>query len=242
MVMLRRMPSLLLSAALLLPMFGCSSGDAPVKTNTASNSPSENGKSENPSSKSSSAKSQAKPNPRSESATRENIGFKDGNGEKLYELKFKDDGAKLVDANEQELARFTVSGQKLKVKLPDDSVAAYIVAKPDGLEIRDQTQKIELFDVKRQADGDWKLKTSDEKTLAVIKKRDYGYEIEDGNEVSLFKAKLKSGKSSLRNAKDETVLYTKDEIPILCMAAMGLEQIESLPIRAGLSAAMLLLK
>lgn len=173
---------------------------------------------------------------------REDIGFKNGDGEPVYELKFKEDGgAKLVDPTEREIARYTVSATKLKVKLPDDSVVAYIVEKSDGFEIRDETQKIELFDMKRQSDGDWKLKTADDTVLAVVKKRDYGFEIEDGDDVSLSKAKLKAGKSSIRNADDETVLYTKDEIPSLCMAVLSLNEIESLPVRVGLTSAMLLL-
>jgi len=171
----------------------------------------------------------------------ENIGFKNGAGDRLYEIKFKDNGAKLVDPDEQELARFTVSGRKLKIKLPDDSVAGSVTLESNGFEIRDSDGKTELFDLKRQPDGDWKLKTADETPLAVLKKRDYGYEIEDPQETSLFKAKLKSGKSSLRDAADQTVLYTKDPIPTLCVAVLGLEQIESLPLRAGLSAAVLLL-
>ena len=171
----------------------------------------------------------------------QNIGFKNGSGDRLYEIKFKDDGAKLVDPDEQELARFTVSGRKLKIKLPDDSVVGWVTSESDGLELRGNDGKTELFDLKRQPDGDWKLKTADETLLAVLKKRDYGYEIEDGQETSLFKARLKGGKASLRDAADTTVMYTKDPIPTLCVAILGLEQIELLPLRAGLSAAVLLL-
>ena len=92
----------------------------------------------------------------------------------------------------------------------------------------------------RQSDGDWKLKDGNDALLAVIKKRDYGYEIEDGNEQSLFKSKLKEDKRSLRNASDETVLSTRGTISPLCVAVLGLEQIESLPIRAGLATAVML--
>ena len=245
--MLRRHISPLIVVGLVLPLcIGCGSDEEPASTPsvspTASVVPTPSAAplsiSQPPSTKTEVAPSSIEQH----TTTRDNIGFKTGDGKPVYELKFKDDGGvKLVDSNERELARFTVSDAKLKVKLPDDSVVAYIVAKSDGFEIRDETQKTELFDMKRQSDGDWKLKTADEKIVVVVKKRDYGYEIEDGDEVSLSKAKLKSGKSSLRNADDETVLYTKDEIPTLCIAVLSLDQIESLPVRAGLSAAVLLL-
>ena len=170
---------------------------------------------------------------------RENVTFKAGSGDRLYEVKFEADGAKLVDPDEKEIARFNVAGQKVKVKLADDSVVAYIVVKAGEFQIRDESQKTELFELKGQSDGDWKLKDGEDHLLAVIKKRDYGFEIEDGAEKSLFKSKLKDGKRSLRNANDETVLYTKDEFPPLGVACLGLEQIESLPVRAGLAVALL---
>ena len=241
--MLQRHIAPLIAVGLVLPLcIGCGSGEETATSVSPSTSaaptPSAAQTSPPPTTKADIASSVTG----QRTAPRDNIGFKNRDGETIYELKFKDDGgAKLVDLKENELARFTVSDAKLKVKLPDDSVVAYIVAKPDGFVIRDETQKTELFDMKRQSDGDWKLKTADEKVVAVVQKRDYGYEIEDGDEVSLSKAKLKSGKSSLRNADDETVLYTKDEIPTLCIAVLSLDQIESLPVRAGLSAAVLLL-
>lgn len=172
---------------------------------------------------------------------RENINFKDGSGARLFEVKFKADGAKLVDADEQEIARFNVDGRKLKIKLPDDTVVAYVVAKDGEYQIRDETQKVELFELKSQPDGDWKLKDGNDGPLAVIKKRDYGYEIEDGQENSLSKSKLKDGKRSLRNADDRTVLSTRNEVSPLCIACLGLDQIESLPMRAGLMAAVMLI-
>lgn len=226
---------LLLTLGLVLPLYsGCGSSEEPTPA------PSAIASDQNPETEESTGTSHG--DATAQPASRQKISFRKGAGEDLYELKFKDDGgAKLVDSDEAEIARFTVSGGKLKVKLPDDSVVAYVVARENGFEIRDESQKTELFDMKRYPDGDWKLKLADESVLAVVKKRDYGYEIEDGNEASLFKVKLKSGKTSLRTAQDETVLYTKNSIPTLCVAVMGLKQIDSLPIRAGLSAAVLLL-
>ena len=180
------------------------------------------------------------PDPAPSKQDRENIGFKTGAGERLYEIKFKADGAKLVDSDEMEMARFKVDGKKVTVKLPDETVAAYIIVKDREFQVRDESQKVELFELKSQSDGDWKLKGSNDQLLAVIKKRDYGYEVEDAAERSLLKSKLKDGKYSLRDAEDNSVLYTKDAISPLSVACLGLEQIESLAVRTGLATTILL--
>ncbi len=219
-----------------LALAGCSSPDAPKtdkSESTATSSRATHAESKTTTSRA--------PKPDGK-VTRENVIFKVDGGARLYEIKFKADGAKLVDPDEREIARFNVDGHKLKVKLPDDSVVAYVVAKPSEFQIRDASQENKLFELKAQDDGDWKLKDADDGVLAVIKKRDYGFEIEDGAEKSLAKSKLKDGKRSLRDADDRTLLYTKGDFPPISVACLGLDQIDSLQVRAGLAVAVLLLK
>lgn len=162
------------------------------------------------------------------------VKFKDGSGEAVYSLKAKDDGAKLVDAEEQELARFTLSGSKVKVKGPDDEVLGYIIGEGARFKIEDAEQTRVLFELQRQADGDWKLEDGDEVPIYRIKKRDYGFELEDPAGRSLAKIKVKEEKTSLRDPAEQTLLYTKDPIRPLAMACLGLEAIVSLEMRAGL--------
>jgi hypothetical protein len=242
------MRSFCVALMLLQPlMTGCSSGEpVPTTDEAAVGSGSMVEQPTSPSSHSSAPGDAAEPETAAKPVAtakrdlaRKNITFKTGAGERLYEFKFEDDGAKLVDPEEQEIARFNVQDRKVKIKLPDETVVAYIVAKDGEFQIRDESQKVELFEMKSQADGDWKLKDGEDRLLSVIKKRDYGFEIEDGSEKSLFKSKLKDGKRSLRNAAEDTVLYTKDEFPPISVVCLGLDKIDSLPIRAGLAFALL---
>ena len=151
-------------------------------------------------------------------------------------IKPEHDGAKLVAPGEVELARFTREGNKLKVKGPDDAVLGFVVAIGDRYKLKDAEQ-IDLFEFQQTPGGDWKLKDNNEELLYRIKHRPYGFEIEDASETSLFKIKKDSGKTSLRNASDETILSTKDGLAALAMVAFGLEAIESLPIRGALATA-----
>ena len=68
----------------------------------------------------------------------------------------------------------------------------------------------------------------------MIKKRDYGFEVEDALDNSLFKVKLKNGKTSLRDASDQTVFSTKDQVVTLAVTCLGFDAIDSLPLRTAL--------
>ncbi|MDG2220079.1 MAG: hypothetical protein P8L85_01780 [Rubripirellula sp.] len=160
--------------------------------------------------------------------------FKATDGNVAFSIKPKDDGAKLVDANEQEVARFNVSENKLKIKGTDDVVLGYVIASDGKYKIEDAAQEIELWKLQRQSDGDWKLETGKDELIYKIKVRDYGFEIEDGDENSKFKIKLKEDKTSVRDAADQTVFYTKDKVPTIAVSCLGLKAIESLPLRTGL--------
>ena len=87
-----------------------------------------------------------------------------------------------------------------------------------------------------------RLKNGEETLIYEIKKRDYGFEIEDSKEASIAKVKLKDGKSSLRNSDDKTLYSTRDPIALPAITCLGFEAIESLELRAGLMTALTLNK
>ena len=151
------------------------------------------------------------------------VKIKMGEGVTAFELKPKDDGAKVVDAEERELYRFKLKGDKLKIKDADDKVLGYVSTDGKQFKIKDASQQTVLFKLQQQADGDWKLEDGAQNLLAKIKKRDYGYTIRDANDNDRFKVKPKSGKTSLRDAADKTVRYTKNPVSALAFAALGLE-------------------
>lgn len=174
-----------------------------------------------------------KPPPRTDK-----IKFKDANGKTAFSLKFRDDGAKLVDGEEKELARFIRSGKKIKIKDPDDKVLGYIAVTPDKLRLESVDEKSELFTLQRQADGDWKLEDPTQARVYTIKRREYGVEIEDTKKTSLFKVKSKSGKTSLRDASDKTVYQTNEQISAAAMGCFALDKAGDLRWRAALAFAL----
>ncbi len=163
------------------------------------------------------------------------IKVEDGLGKLAFSIKPEDDGAKLVDASDHEIARFNLKGDKLKVKDSADRVLGYVTGSYGKYHLKDQQQKTVLFELQRQADGDWKMEDGHEKLLYKIKKREYGFEIEDAYAQSLAKVKTKDGKVSLRDASDKTRYATHSSAasPLL-MACLGLDQVGDLPMKAAL--------
>lgn len=150
--------------------------------------------------------------------------FKQGSGAEAFSLKVKADGAKLVDPANAELARITVDdGQKVKIKNAQDQPLGYVVKNGDHWKVEDAEQSKTLYVLRRQADGDYKLEDGQDQPIYRVKVRDYGFEIETPNKQSLYKVKVKEGKTSLRNAKDETMLSTKDAIAPIAFVAFGFD-------------------
>jgi hypothetical protein len=172
----------------------------------------------------------------------EKIKFKLENGNEAFSLKPKEDGAKLESAQGKEIARLNLDENgKIKIKDANDKVLGYIVTKSGYWKIENSEQTSELFILRRQDDGDYKLETGDDKEVYRIKKRDYGFEIETSSKQSLYKIKEKEGKISLRNSSDQTILSTKDQFLPIALSCFGFDVL-SQPQQAGLAYAVQLSK
>lgn len=156
-------------------------------------------------------------------AATEKIKFKQAGGAEKFSLKFKSDGAKLVDEADNELARLKLDGNKVKIKDPADEVLGYVVLQAGYWKLENAEQTEELYVLRRQDDGDFKLETGDDAQVYRIKVRDYGYEVETPEKESLYKVKTKNGKISLRDANDQTVLSTKSAMTPVAMAPFGFD-------------------
>ncbi len=156
------------------------------------------------------------------------IKIKSGDGSTAFAIKRKDDGAKVVRGEEAEWLRLTrTKPDKLKVKDASDTVLGYITGSPDALKIKNAAQDTVWFKLSRQPDGDYKLKDGQDQSRLTIKKRDYGYEVE--NASGYCKAKRKGDKLSLRNQAEETVYSTKDPMATIAMACLGFDAPEFEP-------------
>jgi hypothetical protein len=152
------------------------------------------------------------------------VKFEQDNGAEAFALKPKENGAKFVDGNSKELARLTVEeNQKVKIKDAADKVLGYVVSKPGYWKIENANQTQELYILRRQDDGDYKLEDGANKQIYRIKVRDYGFEIETPQKKSFYKVKVKEGKISLRNASEQTIFSTKSKFLPIAVACFGFD-------------------
>jgi hypothetical protein len=156
----------------------------------------------------------------------DSVKFKLESGADAFSLKPKENGAKFVDVNDKELARLTVdANQKVKIKDASDKVLGYVVKKEGYWKIEDANQTKELFILRHQSDGDYKLEDGTNTEIYRIKARSDGFEIETPQKQSLYKVKAKEGKTSLKNASEKTVLSTKSKVLPIAVACFGFDKL-----------------
>lgn len=162
------------------------------------------------------------------------IKLKDGDGETAFSIKRREDGFELLDHTEQTIANFYLIDNRLKINSPNGTELGDVTFTNHKFKIHDSTKPKEYWNFRMQTDGDWKLEDQHDQLVGKIKKRDYGYEIEDPTGRSLYKSKLKDGKYSLRDNSDTTRYYTKDNATSLAIACIGFDALEPLHIKAAL--------
>ena len=167
------------------------------------------------------------------------VKFKETGGSTYFTLKFYEDGLKMLDKKENEIARITKKEDKYKIKDANDQVLGYVTGKKTKFKIKDNSQESTLFIFQRQQDGDWKLETEDvgEQLLCKIGKRDYGWKVESGSETKLDKVKHENGRISIRGSNGNTLFYTNDSFSGIAVVPFLLQQLNK-PQQAALCAAL----
>ena len=143
--------------------------------------------------------------------------FKGADG---FSLKLKDDGLKVVDDKETELARIRVEeAGKIKIKDAQDTVLGYVTGKDPQWNLKDARQDKTLFQLTRQPNGDLKLEDGTGTLLCQIKKGDAHAEVADAGGQGLFRVQAKNGKTSIRDNTDKLVLTTDAaiELPVAAL-------------------------
>jgi hypothetical protein len=159
--------------------------------------------------------------------------FKDADDRERFSLKPKDDGAKLVDGENKELARYKWKGLALKVSGPDDAVLGHVVGSAGGaLTVRDAEQRQILFTLARQGAG-WRLNDAKGALLYAVSPDDEGASIQDASGADVARVKVREGKVSVRDAQGRTLLATKSLVQAEAAACLAFERLE-LPLRVAL--------
>ncbi|BAY98122.1 hypothetical protein NIES37_20700 [Tolypothrix tenuis PCC 7101] len=152
------------------------------------------------------------------------IQFKTEGGSELFAMKPEADGAKLVDGKNQELARIKADKSgKIKIKDSSEKVLGYIVAEKGYWKLKDANQSQDLYILRRQNDGDYKLEDAAKKEIYRIKARNDGLEIETPDKNLVYQVKVKEGKTSLRKSSSKTIFSTKSQLSPIAFTCFGLD-------------------
>ncbi|MCP3102605.1 hypothetical protein LZ198_27395 [Myxococcus sp. K15C18031901] len=159
--------------------------------------------------------------------------FKDADDRERFSLKPKDDGAKLVDGDNRELARLKWKGVSLKVSDPQDVPLAHVVGSAGGaLTVRDGAQQQVLYTLARQGTG-WRLNDSRGALLYTVSPDEDGARVQEASGVEVARVKVREGKVSLKDAGGRTLLATKSDVRADAVACLAFEKLD-LPLRVAL--------
>jgi len=159
-------------------------------------------------------------------ANTDKIKFKTEGGSDLFALKQQGYGAKLVDGKNQELAKIkTDKPGQLKIENSSDKVLGYVLTEKDFWKLKNPEQKQDLYILKKQSDGDYKLQDAAKKEIYLIKAQDNGLEIQTPDKKLVYQVKVKEGKTSLRDADNKTIFSTKSEFSSIAFACFGFDVI-----------------
>ena len=78
------------------------------------------------------------------------VKFKEMGGSTYFTLKFYEDGLKMLDKKENEIARITKREDKYKIKDSNDQVLGYVTGKNTKFKIKNSYQESTLFIFQRQ--------------------------------------------------------------------------------------------
>lgn len=153
----------------------------------------------------------------------EKIKFKTEGGADLFAVKQRPDGAKLVDAKEQELARIkTDESGVIKFKNAQDQVLGYVI-NSEGSWIVKNSEKKDLYLLKRNKNNNYQLEDASQKLIYQITVNKTGLEIYTPDKKIVYQIRIKEDKISLRNASGSTVFSTKSNMSPIAFACFGLD-------------------
>ncbi|AFY51063.1 hypothetical protein Nos7524_5344 [Nostoc sp. PCC 7524] len=152
------------------------------------------------------------------------IKFKTEGGTDLFSLKQQADGSKLVDGNNQEIARIKADQSgKIKIKNAQEQVLGYVVTEQGTWKLKNPQQNQDLYSFKRQSDGNYQLEDANKKVVYRIQNNKNGLEIITADKKLAYQVKIKDEKMSLRNPSGRTIFSTKSTMSPIAFACFGLD-------------------
>ncbi len=172
-------------------------------------------------------------------ALRHGVEFEGPDSQTAFALEPTETGIDLEDAREQLSARLTLEGERLRIENERGETLGFVQpsrAKAGSFAVLEADGRTLRYELEREADGDLTLEGAGGENLYELKKRDDGYRIEEVSGALESRVKARPEKISLRNARDETFLSTRDPFSAAAAAAISLDKVE-FPFAAGLAVA-----
>lgn len=160
------------------------------------------------------------------SSRADKLKFRDAAGKTLFSIKLKEDGAKLVDADEKELARLKFEtrdeGRELKIKDADGKTLGAVDGKPPRWRLKDARKQVTFTIAK--TDAGYRIDDGDERPAFRVVVKETGVEVDDAAGVCLLKAAAEGHKTVARDAAGKVALSISEPVNALALALLAEEK------------------
>lgn len=148
----------------------------------------------------------------------------------------------IINGTGQTETKLTVSPDGMSVKIESGTtlIGFLNLTRPDEIKLEDGGKK-DMFVLKKEPDGHYKLKTASGDTVYKMKVETYGLKVEDAGQHPIYKVHTHDDKMSLKSIDGKEVLSTKAQLPPIALACFGFDSLRQ-PQRAALAYALTYLR
>jgi hypothetical protein len=157
----------------------------------------------------------------------EKIKFTKANNSETFFLKPKENGLKLEGIEGEAISNLTLDIHgKIQIETTTGLILGHVLSRDNYWKLEDAEQTQALYALSQEPDGDYSLKSPDNQEIYRVESRDYGFEVKNAQDKSVYTIKVKDNKAVLQDTNEHTVLETTSEFPLLAVACYGFDVLD----------------
>ena len=153
---------------------------------------------------------------------KEKVKFQKGNDSRAFSLRPQNNGIKLEGAQGQARSILTVDAKgKITIATSAGSILGHVSGNSNYWQLKDGEETKVLYFLRKQADGNYQLESTNDRLIYNIKSRDDGFEIETMKGESIYQVKVEDEQTILLDRDNNIILKTQSSLSPLAVACYG---------------------
>ena len=153
---------------------------------------------------------------------KEKVKFQKGNDSRAFSLRPQDNGIKLEGAKGQPLSTLTVDAKgKITIATSAGSILGHVSGNSNYWQLKDGEETKVLYFLRKQADGNYQLESTQDRPIYSINSRNDGFEIKTTKGESIYQVKVEDDRTILLDRDNNIILKTQSSLSPIAVACYG---------------------